>query len=197
MQEQLKQGQIQEVIEELVRVVKEKKELESREKALREQVKQLLPPSSKIKVGDATVSVYIEKTKVWDEVVQAQLKALKQAQKALLREAEEKGQYREKEELVVRVSFKAAKEEKSEGDGDKEKNKVKADFKMFYTIREYAEDLIEEARAEAPTEILPQLEEALEKVKKAKSLDELLPIFDMIGMGRDHAMWVLRTLEAQ
>jgi len=71
---------------------------------------------------------------------------------------------------------------------------VSKDLKLFYSLKEVVEDLLDEAYAEAPDDYIPTLQVASAKLKEAKSVEDLIEIFDLIGMGRDNAYAYLRTL---
>ena len=71
---------------------------------------------------------------------------------------------------------------------------VSKDLKLFYSLKEVVEDLLDEAYAEAPDDYIPTLLTASAKLKEAKSVEDLIEIFDLIGMGRDNAYAYLRTL---
>lgn len=61
--------------------------------------------------------------------------------------------------------------------------RVQKDLKVFYALKEVVEDLVEEARSEAPAEYLPDLEE---RVKKASTIEDLLEVLRVMGFGEKH-----------
>lgn len=71
---------------------------------------------------------------------------------------------------------------------------VSKDLHALYALKEICEDLISEVYAEAPEEYFPTLRRASEIVAKAETVEELLKVFDLIGMGRDHAYAYLRSV---
>jgi len=70
---------------------------------------------------------------------------------------------------------------------------ISKDLRVFYALKEICEDLIDEAYSEAPDEYFPTLQRASEIVAKAGTVEDLLKVFDLIGMGRDHAYAYLRS----
>ncbi len=68
------------------------------------------------------------------------------------------------------------------------------DLKLFYSLKEVVEDLLDEAYAEAPNDYIPTLQVASAKLKEAKSVEDLIEIFDLIGMGRNNAYVYLKAL---
>jgi len=56
-------------------------------------------------------------------------------------------------------------------------------LQVLYALREVVEDLVEEARSEAPADYLPTLEEC---VSRATTIADLLEVLRVMGFGEKH-----------